>query len=379
MCGIFGYIGDKQIVPLLINGLKKLEYRGYDSAGICVLGNNFLNLIKKEGKVFDLEQELYLKKITGTLGIAHTRWATHGEPNEKNAHPHLDCKNEIAIIHNGIVENHHLLKKLLEKENHKIISDTDSEIISHLIEKFYQGNLEEAVVKALNFVEGTFGLAVVHKNEEKIVVAKKGSPLIIGIGENEMFISSDATGILEHTKKVIYLNDNEIAVITKNNYSVSDLKGNKLDKEIHEIKWEVEQIEKAGFKHFMLKEIFEQPLAIENILRGRLKKGQIKLSLDLNLNSVKRIILIADDRPFNSGMASDFVHTVFPNEYTTEIFPDGVELGNRLEESVEGGEFINYIQVSVTDRELFELSVSETQWDNISPLPQELPAIIEIA
>jgi glucosamine--fructose-6-phosphate aminotransferase (isomerizing) len=307
MCGIFGYIGDKQIVPLLINGLKKLEYRGYDSAGICVLGNNFLNLIKKEGKVFDLEQELYPKKITGTLGIAHTRWATHGEPNEKNAHPHLDCKNEIAIIHNGIIENHHLLKKLLEKENHKIISDTDSEIISHLIEKFYQGNLEEAVVKALNFVEGTFGLAVVHKNEEKIVVAKKGSPLVIGIGENEMFISSDATGILEHTKKVIYLNDNEIAVISKSNYSVSDLKGNKLDKEIHEIKWEVEQIEKAGFKHFMLKEIFEQPLAIENILRGRLKEDQIKLSLDLNLNSIKRIILIACGTSWHSALIGKYL------------------------------------------------------------------------
>ena len=307
MCGIFGYIGDKQIVPLLINGLKKLEYRGYDSAGICVLGNNSLNIIKKEGKVFDLEQELYPKKITGNLGIAHTRWATHGKPNEKNAHPHLDCKNEIAIIHNGIIENYHLLKKLLEKESHKIISDTDSEIISHLIEKFYQGNLEEAVVKALSFVEGAFGLAAIHKNEEKIVVAKKGSPLVIGIGENEMFISSDTTGILEHTKKVIYLNDNEVAVISKNNYSVSDLKGNELDKEIHEIKWEVEQIEKAGFKHFMLKEIFEQPLAIENILRGRLKEEQIKLSLDLNLNSIKRIVLIACGTSWHSALIGKYL------------------------------------------------------------------------
>jgi len=307
MCGIFGYIGDRQIVPLLINGLKKLEYRGYDSAGICVLENNSLNLIKKEGNVFDLEQELYPKKINGILGIAHTRWATHGEPNEKNAHPHLDCKNEIAIIHNGIIENYHLLKKLLEKENHKIISDTDSEIISHLIEKFYQGNLEEAVVKALSFVEGAFGLAAIHKNENKIVVAKKGSSLIIGIGENEMFISSDVVGILEHTKKVIYLNDNEVAVIKKDNYFVSDFSGNKLDKEICEIKWGVEQVEKSGFKHFMLKEIFEQPSSIENILRGRLKDNGVKLSLDLDLNSIKRIILLACGTSWHSALIGKYV------------------------------------------------------------------------
>ena len=228
MCGIFGYIGDREIIPLLVNGLKKLEYRGYDSAGVCVLENNSFNLIKKKGRVLELEKKLNSEKIrqNGSLGIAHTRWATHGEPNEINAHPHLDCKNEIAVVHNGIIENYHLLRKLLEEEGHKIISDTDSEIISHLVEKFYSGNLEEALTKALSFVEGTFGLAIIHKNEEKIVVAKRGSPLIIGIGKNEMFIVSDATGILEYTKKVIYLNDNEMAVITKDTYSISDLNGN---------------------------------------------------------------------------------------------------------------------------------------------------------
>lgn len=309
MCGIFGYIGDREIIPLLINGLKKLEYRGYDSAGICILENNYFNLIKKKGRVLELEKELNLKKVrqNGSLGIAHTRWATHGEPNEINAHPHLDCKNEIAIVHNGIIENYHLLKKLLEEEGHKITSDTDSEIISHLVEKFYSGNLEEALIKALNLVDGAFGLVVIHKDEEKIVVAKRGSPLIIGIGKNEMFIASDATGILEYTKKAIYLNDDEIAVITKNNYSISNLKGDNLDKEVHEIKWKVEQIEKSGFKHFMLKEIFEQPKAIKNILRGRIKNDKIKLTLNLDLNSVKRIIIIACGTSWHSALIGKYI------------------------------------------------------------------------
>ncbi len=181
MCGILGYLGDKKINSLLIEGLKKLEYRGYDSAGICTI-NGDLKLIKKVGRISELEKE-NLESLSGKLGIAHTRWATHGEPNEKNAHPHMDCKKEIALIHNGIIENYHPLKEILKKEGHQIVSETDSEILVHLIEKFYSGNLEQAVFEALNLIDGAFGLAVIHKNHEEIVVAKRGSPLIIGIGE----------------------------------------------------------------------------------------------------------------------------------------------------------------------------------------------------
>ncbi len=306
MCGILGYIGDKNIVFLLIEGLKKLEYRGYDSAGICVLENNQLKCVKKSGKINELERNVNSKKISGEIGIAHTRWATHGEPSEINAHPHLDCKNEIAIVHNGIIENHNSLKKFLEKE-HKIISETDSEIIAHLIEKFYSGNLEEAVIKTLKLVEGAFGLIVMHKNEKKLIAAKKGSPLIIGVGENEMFVTSDVAGIISHTKKVIYLNDNEIATITKKNYSIQDLNGNCVDKKIHEIKGEVSQIEKKEFKHFMLKEIFEQPESIKNLLMGRIKNNNLKFTLDLDLSLIKKIIIIACGTSWNSGLMGKYL------------------------------------------------------------------------
>jgi glucosamine--fructose-6-phosphate aminotransferase (isomerizing) len=306
MCGIIGYIGDKDIVPLLINGLKKLEYRGYDSAGICISNNNKLFLVKKEGKITKLIKDPELKKIKGCIGIAHTRWATHGEPNEINAHPHLDCKKEIAIVHNGIIENYHALKKLLEKQGHKIISDTDSEVITHLIEKFYSGNLEDAVIRVLKCIEGTFGLAVIHNNKEKIIAARKGSPLIIGVGKNEMFVTSDATAILDHTKKVIYLRDNEIAKITKNKYSIKSLNGKPVDKRIYRIKWTIDQIEKGGFKHFMLKEIFEQPEAISNTIRGRIKNNKIKLSINLDIK-INRIIITACGTSWHSAMIGKYI------------------------------------------------------------------------
>ncbi len=303
MCGILGYIGDKKINSLLIEGLKKLEYRGYDSAGICTF-NGELKLIKKAGKISELEKE-NLETLSGNLGIAHTRWATHGEPNEKNAHPHLDCKKEIALVHNGIIENYQVLKEILKREGHEIISETDSEILSHLIEKFYSGNLEQAVFEALNLVDGAFGLAVIHKDHEEIVVAKRGSPLIIGIGENEMFVTSDVTGILNHTKKVNYLNDDEIAVIRREGYFIKDLKGNNVANEVHEIKWEAEQIEKSGFEHFMMKEIFEQPETIKNVLRGRIKDNKAKLTLDVN--SPRRIIIVACGTSWHSALIGKYL------------------------------------------------------------------------
>ena len=293
MCGIIGYIGEREIVPILINGLKKLEYRGYDSAGLCVLNKGELKTIKAKGRISELEAKPEIRTLSGNLGIAHTRWATHGNPNETNAHPHFDCKKQISIVHNGIIENFNSLKKLLQEEGHQISSETDSEIIAHLIEKFYSDNLEEAVIKALKLIEGTFGLLVISSKEDKIIAARKGSPLIIGVGENEMFVASDVPAILEHTKKVIYLNDNEIAVLSKNNYYVCHLNGGSINKTVEEIKWSIKETEKGNFKHFMLKEIFEQPEVIENTLRGRVKDGKIKLTLDIDFNSTNRIILTA--------------------------------------------------------------------------------------
>ncbi|MDP2628456.1 MAG: glutamine--fructose-6-phosphate transaminase (isomerizing) [Nanoarchaeota archaeon] len=301
MCGIIGYIGDKKIIPLLINGLKKLEYRGYDSAGICVRENQELRTIKSKGRISELESKKELNSLNPDLGIAHTRWATHGIPDEKNAHPHTDCKNQLAIVHNGIIENYSSLKKLLEKEGHEIKSETDSEIIAHLIEKFYKDDLEEALIKALKLTEGAYGLALISKNEKKILAARKGSPLVIGVGEKEMFLASDVPAILEHTKKVIYLHDNEIATLTKEGYQVKHMNGEYVNKEIHEIKYSVENLEKGNFKHFMLKEIFEQPQAIGNTLRGRIK-NQLKLTLNLDLSSIKRIILTACGTSWHSAL-----------------------------------------------------------------------------
>ncbi len=303
MCGILGYIGDKEIVPLFIEGLKQLEYRGYDGAGICI-SNDGLSINKKSGKIVELEKE-NIYNLRGNLGIAHTRWATHGEPNEANAHPHSSCNGEIAIVHNGIIENYHSLREILKKEGHQFMSETDSEVLAHLIEKFYRGNLEQAVFEALNLVEGAFGLAVLHKNHNEIIAARRGSPLIIGVGENEMFVTSDVTGILNHTKKVNYLNDNELAVIRKEGYFIKDLNGNHVDKKVHEIKWEAEQIEKSGFKHFMLKEILEQPETIKNVLRGRMKDGRIRLTLDLN--SINRIILVACGTSWHSALIGKYL------------------------------------------------------------------------
>lgn len=302
MCGIIGYIGEREVVPLLINGLKKLEYRGYDSAGICVIQKGELELIKKKGRISELEKEEKLKKIFGEVGIAHTRWATHGKPDEINSHPHLDCKNEISIVHNGIIENYSSLKKILLKEGHKIISETDSEIIAHLIEKFYESDLEEAVTKATRLLEGAFGLAVISKKEEKIVIAKRGSPILIGVGEHEMFVASDVSPILEYTNKIIYLSDDEIGVVRKDSYIIKNSKGEEIDKKIHEIKWTIEQIEKGDFKHFMLKEIFEQPEIIQNTLRGRIKDEKIKLTLNLDLKKIKRIVLTACGTSWHSAL-----------------------------------------------------------------------------
>ena len=307
MCGIIGYIGQKQTTPILIEGLKKLEYRGYDSAGICVLDKGELKTIKKKDKIAELDSELKEHNLSGTIGIAHTRWATHGEPNVKNAHPHLDCHGQIAIVHNGIIENHHGLRQLLIKEGHTIVSDTDSEIVAHLIEKFYNGDLEKATVQALQLIDGAYGLAIMCQAEKKIIVARRGSPLIIGVGDKEMFVASDVPAILAHTKKVIYLNDDELAIITADNYTIKNLEGKSIDKEIHEIKWSVAELEKKGFKHFMLKEIFEQPEAIANTLRGRINDKEIKLSIAFDIKKIKRIVITACGTSWHSALIGKYL------------------------------------------------------------------------
>ncbi len=307
MCGICAYIGERESLPLLLEGLKKLEYRGYDSAGICILNDSNLNIVKKQGKIKQLSQQLKLKKLKGNIGISHTRWATHGAPSKANAHPQTDCKGEIAIVHNGIIENYQSLKELLKKEGHKFSSETDSEVIAHLIEKFYSGNIEKATIKALKLVRGAFGLAVVHKEEKKIIAARRGSPLILGIGKNEIFVASDIPAILNQTKRIVYLNDNEIACLNHKGYSIKNLDGKEVNKEISEVKWTARQIEKKGFKHFMLKEILEQPTSIENTLRGRVKKNRIKLSLNLETNSIKRIIITACGTSWHSALIGKYI------------------------------------------------------------------------
>ena len=314
MCGIIAYFGKKDVAPVLIDGLKKLEYRGYDSAGICLLNEKGLLVEKVKGRVSELEK-LVANMGPSNIGIAHTRWATHGEPSEVNAHPHFDCKKEIAVVHNGIIENYGVLKQILEKEGHTFISKTDSEVLSHLIEKFYlpagqagDKNLEDAVTKALKLVEGTFGVAVICKKEKKIVVARRGSPIVLGIGEGENIISSDAVAILPYTKKVIYLKDNEMAVLTENNYLVKDLQGKEIEKVIDEIKWTAAEIEKKGFKHFMIKEIFEQPSAVENTLRGRIDKNlNIKLSIDIDFKNIRRILIVACGTSWHSALIGKYL------------------------------------------------------------------------
>jgi len=307
MCGIIGYLGKKTATPILLSGLKRLEYRGYDSAGICVLNNEKLQIFKEEGPIKILEQVLENKVITSHIGIAHTRWATHGKPNKINAHPHFDCQGKIAIVHNGIIENFESLKKMLASEGHKIISDTDSEIIAHLIEKFYVNDLEQAVIEALKYLEGTFGLAVMHTGEERLIVARRGSPLILGIGQDEIFVASDASAIIEHTNQVVYLNDNEIVNITADGYQIKDLDGGYLASEVTEIKWTLAEIEKSGFKHFMLKEIFEQPKTVANTLRGRINDKDIKLSINFDPQKIKRIMITACGTSWHSALIGKYL------------------------------------------------------------------------
>jgi len=307
MCGITGYIGEKNTVEVLLDGLKRLEYRGYDSSGVAVQQDGKLKILKKKGKIAELEKSPELKTMNGSMGIAHTRWATHGVPNEINAHPHFDCKKEIALVHNGIIENYHQLRDKLQKEGHKFLSTTDTEVVAHLVEKYYKGDLEKAVLQALKEIEGSFALAIIHKDGERMIVARRGSPLIVGVGNNENFVGSDVPAILKYTKKVIYLEDDQIAVITKEKIDVKNLKGQKVAAKTNEIKWSLDQIEKGGYKHFMIKEIFEQPQAIANALRGRMTSGKTNLDLKVNPKNIKRVFIVACGTAWHASLVGKYI------------------------------------------------------------------------
>lgn len=316
MCGIVGYIGSKNVLPILIEGLKRLEYRGYDSSGVAVLNDHQLSVTKKVGKVVELEKAIPQNGKTATIGIGHTRWATHGEPSDINAHPHTNNSSTIAVIHNGIIENHHTLRARLEKDGYKFISATDTEVLAHLISAMqkYSGDLETAVRLALRQVEGTYGIAVISSLEpEKIVVARKGSPLIVGVGENEHFVASDAAAIIHYTRQVVYLEDGEIAVLTRERFETKTIDNIDRVKQVHEVTFDIEEIEKGGYDHFMLKEIMEQPETIRDAMRGRilLDEGNAKLSglsnVMLLLENAQRIIITACGTSWHAGLVGEYM------------------------------------------------------------------------
>ncbi len=333
MCGIVGYIGEKNCVPILISGLKRLEYRGYDSAGIGIINNGNSEVVKNKGKVSVLEENVNNLNLTANIGIGHTRWATHGIPNEINAHPHSNESGSLFLIHNGIIENYRAIKTDLQNLGYKFISDTDSEVLVHLIDHFINKGYDlcKAVQFALNEVVGTYGIAVIYNNEpDKLVVARKGSPLVVGLGENENFIASDVSALLSYTKQIVYLDDGELAVITKDGFTVKTISDKEIQKEVHEISMSLDEIDKSGYHHFMLKEIMEQPDSVWNSMRGRLlheegtaKLGGISEVIDRLVNS-NRIILSACGTSWHAGlvgeyMIENFAHIPTEVEYASEF------------------------------------------------------------
>lgn len=315
MCGIVGYIGEQEALPILLEGLKKLEYRGYDSAGISIICNNKIQTEKASGKIIALEEKLSDKCFKGNIGIAHTRWATHGAPVEWNAHPHCSYDGKISVVHNGIIENYAILKSKLQSEGIKFVSDTDTEVIAHLIARFYKGDIKAAVLQAISKLEGAFGIAVLCEQEPNVLVgARRGSPLILGIGDtNDYFLASDVSAIVHHTQKVVYLDDNDVVVIKGSKYELLNMSNQQVQREVQEVEFDVESVAKGGFPHFMLKEIFEQPESLRNTMRGRLllADGTAKLAgLDSNikeLRSINRIIIIACGTSYYAGMVGEYM------------------------------------------------------------------------
>ncbi|HEY8400556.1 MAG TPA: glutamine--fructose-6-phosphate transaminase (isomerizing), partial [Cytophagaceae bacterium] len=333
MCGIVAYIGNKEACPIILKGLKRLEYRGYDSAGIALL-NGYLKVYKKKGKVSDLEEYLKGKDLSSKIGMGHTRWATHGEPNDINAHPHYSSHQDLAIIHNGIIENYASLKQDLQSKGHYFLSETDSEVFIHFIDEIRKAeacSLEEAVRLALTKVVGAYAIVIMSKDDpNQLIAARKGSPLVIGIGEGEFFLASDATPIVEYTDQVVYLNDHEIAVIKDNKLSIKNIEDRPTTPYIQKLDLELDSIEKGGFPHFMLKEIFEQPKSIRDCLRGRviseaghLALGGIRQYMNKLLNA-ERIIIVACGTSWHAGLVAEYLFEEFARipvevEYASEF------------------------------------------------------------
>jgi glucosamine--fructose-6-phosphate aminotransferase (isomerizing) len=316
MCGIVAYIGQREAYPIIIKGLHRLEYRGYDSAGVALL-NGDLNVYKKAGKVSDLEASVKGKNISGTLGMGHTRWATHGEPNDRNAHPHFSETKNFAIIHNGIIENYHSIKLELKKRGHTFVSDTDTEVLIHLIEEINDNgnvNFDESVRLALGEVVGAYALVILSKKDpNKLIAARKGSPIVLGLGKDEFFVASDATPIVEYTKNVAYLNDGEMAIISDGKLTVKTIENETKIPYVQELEMNLEAIEKSGYEHFMLKEIYEQPRSIADSMRGRLdaKGGRLRLGglgeFENKFVNAKRVIIIGCGTSWHAGLVGEYL------------------------------------------------------------------------
>jgi glutamine---fructose-6-phosphate transaminase (isomerizing) len=318
MCGIVGYIGTKDAYPILIKGLKRLEYRGYDSAGVALYQNNGIQILKEKGKVSDLEELAINSDKSGNLGIGHTRWATHGPPSQANAHPHASNSGDIVVIHNGIIENFQAIKEELTRRGYKFISDTDTEVLVHLIDEIQKNekcNIDKAVRLALNEVTGAYAIAVFSKNEPDVLIgARKGSPLIVGIGENEFFLASDASPVIEYTNKVVYINDEEMVTLNRNGeFELKTIQNEEKTPYIQELEMNLEAIEKGGYEHFMLKEIHEQPKSIYDSIRGRvdIENGKIKLGgleeYKERILASRRIIIVACGTSWHAGLLAEYL------------------------------------------------------------------------
>lgn len=314
MCGIVGYIGNQEVAPILIDGLKRLEYRGYDSSGIAVYDGHDIEVEKYKGRLSILEEKIKENPVNGSVGIGHTRWATHGEPSDVNSHPHSSQSGDIALVHNGIIENFQHLKEWLMREGYRFQSDTDTEVVAQLIDYYYEGDLVDAVIKSLKKIEGSFALGIMSSNEpDKLVAVRKDSPLVVGVGNGENFIASDIPAILNHTRDVYLLNDMEIAVLDRKEIKILDQNGNPVQKEVFKVNWDVEAAEKGGYPHFMLKEIYEQPTAIKQTLKSRLMDKNAEIILDQikitseDIEKISKINIVACGTAYHAGFVGKYI------------------------------------------------------------------------
>jgi len=313
MCGIIGYIGSREVVPILVEGLKKLEYRGYDSAGVAVVDGDRIRRRRVKGKINALEADLRDQDLSGGYGVGHTRWATHGRPSEENAHPHQDCSGRIVVVHNGIIENYLEIKSELTAEGHSFVTETDTEVIAHLIEKYFQDDLRQAVLRAIARLDGAFAIAVISTGDrDRIILAKHGPPAVVGLGENENFVASDVNPLLSHTANIVFLEDGELAVVTAEGAEFFDFEGKPVEKGVERIAWNPIMIEKGGFKHFMLKEIHEQPQVIRDTMQGRISLDVPRVFLDETglteerLKDISRVVILACGTSFNAGLVGKY-------------------------------------------------------------------------